>query len=81
MQEELTEIKADFSLYSTFQFLNDDLTASIELISENTGLENSEISSRFTRTLVNTELYQIKRPHETSVFVINADTPNQEKWE
>ena len=41
MQEEIAEVKADFSLYSTFQFLNDDLTASIELISENVGLESS----------------------------------------
>jgi len=60
--------------------LTDDLTASIELISENTGLEESQIASRFTRTLVNTDLYDIKRPHEPSFFILNADTPNQEKY-
>lgn len=76
----MSEIKADFSLYSTFQFLNDDLTASIELISETTGLEESQISSRFTRTLVNTDLYDIKRPHEPSYFIVNTDTANQDLW-
>ena len=41
MQSEQAEIKSDFSLYSTFAFLNNDLTASIELISEDTGLNDS----------------------------------------
>ena len=81
IQEEQAEVKADFSLYSTFQFLNDDLTASIELISENVGLESSQISSRFTRTLVNTDTYDIKRPHDPDHFILHADdSPNQVLW-
>jgi hypothetical protein len=57
IMEEQNEIKADFSLYSTFAFLTDDLTASIELISESVGLAESNIASRFTRTLVNSDMY------------------------
>jgi len=57
IMEEQNEIKADFSLYNTFAFLTDDLTASIELISESVGLSDSNIASRFTRTLVNSDIY------------------------
>lgn len=38
------EIKAEFSLYNTFTFLNDDLTASIEYISEHIALKESAVS-------------------------------------
>jgi len=38
IQEQSNEIKADYNLYSTFAFLNDDLTASIEKISEHIAL-------------------------------------------
>jgi len=67
--EEQNEIKADFSLYNTFSFLTDDLTASIELISESVGLNESNIAARFTRTLVNGDLYQVRRPHDATHFV------------
>lgn len=76
--EEYQEIKADFSLYSTFAFLTDDLTASFELISETTALEQSNISSRFTRTMVNSDIYQIRRPHEASHFVMEANNSEQQ---
>ena len=74
MMEQESEIKAEFSLYNTFAFLNDDLTASIELISEHVALEESKVSARFTRTLVNTDLYDIKRPFETPSLVARFDS-------
>ena len=57
IMEEHSELKADFSLYNTFSFLTDDMVASIEVISEGVGLGQSHIADRFTRTLVNTDLY------------------------
>ena len=81
IMEEYQEIKADFSLYSTFAFLTDDLTASFELISETTALEQSNISSRFTRTLVNSDIYQVRRPHESGDYVSHwNESPQQALW-
>jgi len=45
------------------------LTASIELISEHIALEESKISARFTRQLLNTDLYDIKKPQDTKELV------------
>ena len=81
MQDAQSEIKADFSLYQTFQFLNDDLTASIELISEHVALEESKISARFTRSLVGSDLYDIKRPIDTPTLVSTFESDQfQELW-
>ena len=81
LTEQTAEIKADFSLYNTFTFLNDDLTASIELISEHVALEESKISTRFTRTLVNTDLYDVKRPISTETLIDRAeDDKFQQLW-
>jgi len=73
LSEQESEIKAEFSLYNTFAFLNDDLTASIELISEHVALEESKVSARFTRTLVNTDLYDVKRPIGTALIIDQAE--------
>lgn len=51
--DDVADIKADFALYQTFMYLQDDMTASIELISQNVALDQSDIATRFTRTLVN----------------------------
>lgn len=55
--EEYQEIKSDFSLYSTFSFLSDELTASFELISEKVALDESNITSRMIRSTVNSDIY------------------------
>ena len=62
-------------------FLQNDLTASIELISEHVALEESKIASRFTRTLVNTDLYDVKRPISTQSLIDRAeDDKFQQLW-
>ena len=81
LTEQEAEIKADFSLYQTMIFLQNDLTASIELISEHVALEESKIASRFTRTLVNTDLYDVKRPISTQSLIDRAeDDKFQQLW-
>jgi len=72
--EQESEIKAEFSLYNTFAFLNDDLTASIELISEHVTLEESKVTARFTRNLVHTDIYDLKRPIESPSIVATANS-------
>ena len=69
VMEEASHIKSEFSLYNTFQFLTDELTASFEMISENVSLEESDIAPRLTRSLLNNDLHEVKRPHATEVFV------------
>jgi len=81
LDEQNAEIKAEFSLYNTFAFLNDDLTASIELISEHVALEESKVAARFTRTLVNSDIHDMKRPTDTPSLVDRAESSKtQELW-
>uniref|UniRef100_A0A7S3HYH6 Uncharacterized protein n=1 Tax=Favella ehrenbergii TaxID=182087 RepID=A0A7S3HYH6_9SPIT len=81
LMEQEAEIKAEFSLFNAFTNLNDDLTASIELISEHVALEESKVSSRFTRTLVNTDLYDVKRPIGTPSLIERYENDKfQQLW-
>ena len=69
MHEAGSEVKAEFALYNTFQFLNDDLTASIERISEHIALADSKVTQRFTSTLATNDILEVKRPMPTASLV------------
>ena len=57
------------------------MTASIEMISENVVLSESQVSARFTRRLVNSDLHQVSKPHSVAHWINMAEeSVNQQAW-
>ena len=56
------DVKSDYIIYNVEQFLFDDMTASLELISESVSLAESNIAARMTTSLASSPLHNIARP-------------------